>query len=116
MGGIGAATTASALGAGPLIIGGATATGILGGELVKGNEDLKEAKQTIEAISKGDVEALVSAGLGKQKGLMESALDSLYDFIKICLVLLILWNLVPLAYARFIHRKHINGNPKKTTE
>ena len=103
---------AGALG-GPVTAAAGAGVGVLAGELAKGNEDLKQAKATIKAISKGDVEALVAAGMGKQKGFMDEALDTLYGFMKICLILLILWQLVPLAYARFIHKKQ-NGNPKKT--
>ena len=73
-------------------------------------------KGTIKALSEGDIEALVAAGLGEQKGFMDEALDTLYGFIKICLVLVVLWNLVPIIYTRYVHKKHgkANGDSKKT--
>ena len=73
---------------------------------------MKDAKDTIEAISQGDVEALVAAGLGQQKGFMDEALDAVYGFIKLTCVGLILWNVVPIIYTRYVHKK-TNGNPKK---
>ena len=66
-------------------------------------------KGTIKALSEGDIEALVAAGLGEQKGFMDEALDTLYGFIKICLVGVVLWNLVPIIYTRYCLRKHATG-------
>lgn len=97
---------------GPLTAAAGAGAGVLAGELAKGNADLKDAKDTIEAISKGDVEALVAAGMGQQKGFMDEALDAVYGLIKLVCIGLILWNVVPIIYTRYVHKK-ANGNPKK---
>lgn len=73
-------------------------------------------KGTIKALSEGDIEALVAAGLGEQKGFMDEALDTLYGFIKICLVGVVLWNLVPIIYTRYCLRKHANGKDDGDSE
>ena len=83
------------------------------GSLLAGDQELTEAKDTITAITRGDAEALIAQAAGKNKGFIDEALDTLYGFIKICLVLLVLWNLIPIIYTRYVHRKQ-NGNPKKT--
>ena len=98
---------------GPVTAAAGAGAGVLVGELAKGNEDLKQAKATITAMSRGDVMALVNQAAGKNKGFVEETMDSLYGFIKICLVGVLLWTLVPIAYARFIHKKQ-NGTTKKT--
>lgn len=85
------------------------------GALLAGDQELQQAKDTITALSEGDVQALVEAGLGKQKGFIEEALDTVYDFMKLCLVGIILWQFLPLAYTYFVHKKtKQNGNPEKT--
>jgi hypothetical protein len=105
---------AGAVAGGPATAAAGAGVGVMAGELAKGNEDLRQAKQTITALSKGDVEGLIAAGMGEQKGFLDEALDAVYGFIKLCLVLLILWNLVPIIYTRYIHKKHTNGIPEKT--
>ena len=82
------------------------------GQILAKDEDLKEAKDTIKAISKGDVEALVAAGIGQQKGFVDSAIDTLMGTIKLICIGLLLFNLVPIIYTRFVHKK-ANGNSKK---
>ena len=88
--------------------------GAAAGQILAKDEDLKEAKDTIKAISKGDVEALVAQAAGKNKGFIDEALDAVYGLIKLVCVGLILWNIVPIIYTRYVHKK-TNGNHKKTT-
>ena len=87
--------------------------GAAGGQLLAGDQELKKAQQTIGALSRGDVEGLIAAGMGQQKGFMDEALDAVYGFVKLCLVGVVLWNLVPIIYTRYIHKKHTNGNAEK---
>ena len=105
---------AGALG-GPVTAAAGAGAGVLTGELMKGNEDLKEATDTIKSLTKGDVEALLAAGMGKQKGFVENAIDAVMDTIKLVCSGLILWNVVPIIYTRYVHRKtNANGTTKKT--
>ena len=78
-----------------------------GAALVEENEDLV---QTVDALSRGDVDALIAAQVNKQKGWVESTVDGLWTTLKWILGLIVLWQIVPL----FLH-KHIarNGNNKK---
>ena len=79
------------------------------GQLADENKDL------VKAITEKDVQKMLELSLGKQKGWMESALDTVYGFIKLCLIGIILWNLVPIIYTRYVHKKaSANGKDKKS--
>ena len=79
------------------------------GQLADENKDL------VKAITEKDVQALLEAGMGQQKGFIEEALDTIYGFIKLCLIGIVMWNLVPIIYTRYVHKKaSANGKDKKT--
>ena len=103
---------------GPMAAGVGAGAGAAAGQLLAGDEDLKAAKaqtqQVIASLSKGDVEGMLAAAAGKQKGFVDEAIDGVIGFVKLCLIFLVLWNLIPIIYTRYIHKKHSNGNPKKT--
>ena len=84
------------------------------GQLLAGDEELQDAKATITAISRGAVEGMLAAASGKQKGFVDEAIDGVIGFVKLCLIFLVLWNLIPIIYTRYIHKKHSNGNSEKT--
>ena len=77
-----------------------------GAQLMDENEELAE---TVDALSKGDVDKLLKDGLQRgmesQKGAIASAMDGVYDFLKLALIGIVLWNFIPLAYTWIIHRK-----------
>jgi len=74
-----------------------------------------ENKDLVKAITEKDVTAMLEAGMGKQKGFLEEALDTVYGFIKLCLIGVILWNIVPIIYTRYVHKKtNANGKDKKS--
>ena len=74
-----------------------------------------ENKDLVQAISEKDVAAMLEAGMGKQKGFIEEALDTIYGFIKLCLIGIVMWNLVPIIYTRYVHKKaSANGKDKKS--
>ena len=104
--------------AGPMGAAVGAGAGAAAGQLLAGDEDLKAAKaqtqQVIASLSKGDVEGMLAAAAGKQKGFVDEAIDGVIGFVKLCLIFLVLWNLIPIIYTRYIHKKHSNGNPKKT--
>ena len=73
-----------------------------------------ENKDLVKAITEKDVQALLEAGMGQQKGFIEEALDTIYGFIKLCLIGIVMWNLVPIIYTRYVHKKaSANGKDKK---
>ena len=99
--------------AGPMGAAIGAGAGAAGGSLLAGDQELKKAQQTISALSRGDVEGLIAAGMGQQRGFIDEALDAVYGFVKLCLVGVVLWNLVPIIYTRYIHKKHTNGSAEK---
>jgi hypothetical protein len=107
---LGGAVVGGATGAigGPVSAGLAAGAGWTMGELAKGDEELKEAKQTIQALSTGDVNALVELRLEKAKGdgFFDSILDGIYDLLFIGAIGVGLWVILPLWYTRYVHKKH----------
>jgi hypothetical protein len=81
------------------------------GELAKGNQDLEEAKDTIKALTTGDVDALVEKRMGEaiDGGFFDSILDGVYDLLTLCLIGVVLWNLIPLIYTRYVHKQQRNN-------
>lgn len=85
------------------------------GELAKGDSELKEAKDTIVALSTGDVDQLVEKRLeeAKDNGFFDSVLEGVYDLLLIGAVLVGLWILIPLWYTRYVHNKHKESKKEK---
>ena len=71
-----------------------------------------ENKDLVKAITEKDVQALLEAGMGQQKGFIEEALDTIYGFIKLCLIGVLIYTLAPILYTRYILRKVIKDNGK----
>jgi len=96
----------AAVGAG---IGWGAGTGV---KLVKENKDLGAQ---VNALTEGDVDKFIELKLKEKKesGFFDSMLDGVYSFIKLVLVILILWNVVPIVYTRYVQKKAANGNTKK---
>ena len=94
--------------AGPMGAAVGAGAGAAAGQLLAGDEDLKAAKaqtqQVIASLSKGDVEGMLAAAAGKQKGFVDEAIDGVIGFEKLCLIFLVLWNLIPIIYTRYVHR------------
>ena len=107
LGGAVAGGTAGAIG-GPLSAGLGAGAGWTIGELAKGDEELKTAKQTIQALTTGDVNTLVEQRLEEAKGngFFDSILDGIYDLLLIGAIGVGLWVLLPLWYTRYVHNKH----------
>ena len=111
-GALGAAAGGAVGGVGGAFLGGGA--GAATGGLLAGEDELQDAKDTITAISRGDVEGMLAAATGKQKGFVDEAIDGVIGFVKLCLIFLVLWNLIPIIYTRYIHKKHSNGTTEKT--
>ena len=104
-GSVGGATVGSLGGPGPAAGGAALGWGI--GEGAKLMEENKGLAKKVNALSEGDVQKLVQLQLDEQmdNGFFDSMLDEVYGFLKICLVGVILWNVVPIIYTRYVHKK-----------
>lgn len=103
--------SAGALG-GPVTGGLGAGAGWTVGELAKDDEtiqetktELQDAKETIQALTTGDVEALLQKESEKQKGFVAKLEDSIYSLLKIVGVVVGLLVLTPIIYTRLKCRK-----------
>ncbi len=97
---------------GPVSAGLAAGAGWTVGELAKGDADLKQAQQTIKALTTGDVDTLVQQKLedAKNNGFFDGILDEVYGLLKLCVLGLALWIIIPLLYTRHVHKKQKEKN------
>jgi hypothetical protein len=107
-GSVGGATIGSLGGPGAAAGGAALGWGV--GEGAKLMEENKGLASKVKALSEGDVQKLVQQQLNEEmdNGFFDSMLDEIYGFLKLCLVGVILWNVVPLIYTRYVHNKAQN--------
>ena len=98
--------TAGSVG-GPVSAGLGAGAGWTVGELARGDADLKEAQETIAALTTGDVDALLEKKLLEKKdsGYFDSILDGVYDILKIGVIVLAAYMVVQLWISRHIHTK-----------
>ena len=95
-----AAVTASAVGAGPVVVGLSSAGGALVGEVARGNEEVAEAKETISKLTHGDVSALVEAGLASHKTGFEQFTATVKKILLVAAAFLGIYLIVPIFVAR----------------
>ena len=85
-----------------------------GVQLAKENKDLGAQ---VNALTEGDVDTFIELKLKEKKesGFFDSMLDGVYSFIKLAILLLVLWNALPLIWNYLLHRKlkATNGDTKK---
>lgn len=86
--------------AGPVGSGLGAGAGALVGEVARGNEEIAEQAETIKALSKGDVEALVAQGMSKHQGLFDNFTSSIKNLLIIAGVLLLCYLFIPVFVAR----------------
>ena len=103
------ATGGAAVGSlgGPGTAAGGAAVGWGVGEISKYMEENKHLTDQVKALSEGDVQELVQLQLdeAKDNGFFDSILTEIYGLLKICLVGVILWNVIPIIYTRYVHKK-----------
>jgi|TARA_R110001606_G_scaffold207483_3_gene355127 hypothetical protein len=104
-GSVGGATVGSLGGPGAAAGGAALGWGL--GEGAKLMEENKGLADKVKAISEGDVQELVQQQLdaNMDNGFFDKMLDEVYGLLKLCLIGVILWNVVPLIYTRYVHNK-----------
>ena len=95
-----AGATGAALGGGPLVVGLAAGGGALAGEVARGNAEVKEAKDTLRAITHGDVSAIVEKGLESHKSGFEEFTATIKKILMVAACFLGLYLLVPIFVAR----------------
>ena len=93
----------------------------LGWSLGKGAaliEDNEQLASTVQSLSQGDVKALIDSGMAEQRGFLDKVIDGIYDLLTICGIAAALFFIVPLVYARLLHKKFklFEGDARKETK
>jgi len=107
------ATGGAAVGSlgGPGAAAGGAAVGWGVGEVSKYMEENAHLTQQVKALSEGDIKQLVSNQLDESmdNGFFEGILNENYGLLKVCLIGVVLWNVIPIIYTRYVHKKAKNG-------
>ena len=108
-GSVGGATVGSLGGPGAAAGGAALGWGV--GEVSKYVEENKHLTDQVKALSEGDVQQLVKNQLDESMddGFFDGMLTEIYGLLKLCLVGVVLWNVIPIIYTRYVHKKTKNG-------
>jgi hypothetical protein len=99
-GAIAAGATGAAFGGGPLLVGLAAGGGAMAGEVARGNAEVKEAKDTLRAITEGDVSAIVQKGLKSHQSGFEEFTFTIKKILMVAACFLGLYLMVPIFVAR----------------
>jgi len=92
--------SAGTLAGGPLVGGLSAGAGVLAGEALKNKDALIEAEETIESLSHGDVNALVSAGLRQHQSGFDAFTSTIKKILTGAAVLLGGYLLIPIFVAK----------------
>lgn len=74
--------------------------GALVGEVIKGNAQIEEAQETIEALTHGDVSKLVEQGLGEHQSAFDDFVSTIQRILLVAGVCLLLYLGIPLFVAK----------------
>ena len=92
--------------------------GALIGEVVKGNAEIEEARETISALSHGDVQKLVEKGMEQHASGFESFTNTIKRILIGAFVVLLCYLAIPIFVARRCSRseaqKHLTRPPFPT--
>jgi hypothetical protein len=92
--------------------------GALIGEVVKGNAEIEEARETISALSHGDVQKLVEKGMEQHASGFESFTTTIKRILIGAFVILLCYLAIPIFVARKCSRseaqKHLTRPPLPT--
>ena len=90
---------AGALG-GPGIAAVGAGSGALVGEVLQGNEEVKEARETIDALTHGDVQALVEKGMAQHATGFDEFTSTIKKILMVAACALAAYLLIPIFIAR----------------
>ena len=74
--------------------------GALLGEVARGNAEIQETKEKLEALTHGDVSALVEAGLSEHKSGFESFTASIKKILVVAAAILMIYLAIPILVAK----------------
>lgn len=92
--------SAGSIAGGPVVGGLSAGAGVLAGEAWKNKDALIEAEETIEALSHGDVSALVSAGLEEHKSGFDKFTATIKQWLILAAVGLGAYLVIPIFIAK----------------
>ena len=92
--------SAGTLAGGPVVGGLSAGAGVLAGEALKNKDALVEAEETIEALSHGDVSALVAQGMEENKTGFDAFTSTIKKILTGAAVLLGGYLLIPIFVAK----------------
>ena len=92
--------SAGTLAGGPVVGGLSAGAGVLAGEALKNKDALVEAEETIEALSHGDVSALVAQGMEEHKTGFDAFTSTIKKILTGAAVLLGGYLLIPIFVAK----------------
>jgi len=92
--------SAGSIAGGPLVGGLSAGAGVLAGEALKNKDALVEAEETIEALSHGDVSALVAQGMQEHKTGFDAFTSTIKKILTGAAVLLGGYLLIPIFVAK----------------
>ena len=104
--------TAGSLG-GPAGAGAGALGGAALGEVLKAEDEVKEVVETVEALSKGDVEKLLEIHASEQKSLFDQWVEGIYDVLKISAFGMALYFVFQFWYGRKFAEKLNKENQSK---
>jgi len=92
--------SAGSIAGGPLVGGLSAGAGVLAGEALKNKDALVEAEETIEALSHGDVSALVAQGMQEHKTGFDAFTSTIKKILTGAAVLLGCYLTIPIFVAK----------------
>lgn len=99
---------AGALTGNPIVAGVGAAGGSAAGQLILMDDDKRESEERVlKALTSGDVNKLVEAKLdaAQNNGFFDGILSEIYGVIKLCVIGLGLWFIVPMIYSYWKAKK-----------
>ena len=77
------------------------------GEVSKYMEENAHLTQQVKALSEGDIKQLVNNQLDESmdNGFFDGMLTEIYGLLKVCLIGVVLWNVIPIIDTRYVHKK-----------
>ena len=75
-------------------------SGAASGEILKGNEEIKEARETISALTRGDVETLIKSGMEEHADGFESFTTTIKRILIFAFIGLLCYLAIPIFVAK----------------
>ena len=83
------------------------------GEVLKSEDEVKEAMKKVEALTSGDVKKLVELELNEHKGWFEKTIDGIYDILMITTLATVLYFIFHFWYGKRLLNQNLNNKNSK---